>query len=415
MLKAPIVVQLVLLLLTEYSPGAEVTFTPLGDLPAGPRDSIAFGISADGGIVSGSGVDFQGKTRAVRWSSSIGMINLGKLPGGADVSTAGSGRSISGDGAVVVGYSGSANAQTEAFRWTSETGMVGLGTLEPLYSTVAWSVSGDGSTVVGYADSSADPQAFRWTANEGMQRLSGMTADSSGASAASWDGSVIVGQSLANGKKEAFRWTSEEGPIGLGFLSAADFDSDPKDITPDGSVIVGTSTSYNGTRSFHWTEADGMIDIGNLGTRDTYAMAVSGNGTAIVGTADGTQAFLWTKDGGMADLQSLLTHLGIDLTGWRLRQARSISADGTTITGFGDGPRGREAWVATIPEPSTSVLAALAILLITISRSVNQTIPRLVIALWTQGSAPLRPKRNAISSLSAGARARRKPRMRSGT
>jgi hypothetical protein len=47
------------------------------------------------------------------------------------------------------------------------------------------------------------------------------------------------------------------------------------------------------------------------------------------------------------------------LDGWGLTQASAVSADGRTIVGFGRNPSGRnEAWVATIPEPSSLLLLA---------------------------------------------------------
>jgi len=43
----------------------------------------------------------------------------------------------------------------------------------------------------------------------------------------------------------------------------------------------------------------------------------------------------------------MLIVLGIDLTGWDLWAAESISADGSAIVGWGNGPSGhREAWIA---------------------------------------------------------------------
>ena len=50
---------------------------------------------------------------------------------------------------------------------------------------------------------------------------------------------------------------------------------------------------------------------------------------------------------------------GVDLTGWELQDARGISADGKVIVGTGINPAGfAEAWIATIPEPSTGLLLA---------------------------------------------------------
>ena len=49
--------------------------------------------------------------------------------------------------------------------------------------------------------------------------------------------------------------------------------------------------------------------------------------------------------------------MGLDLTGWTLREATGISDDGLTIVGYGDNPNGfMEGWIAVIPEPSSGLL-----------------------------------------------------------
>jgi hypothetical protein len=63
----------------------------------------------------------------------------------------------------------------------------------------------------------------------------------------------------------------------------------------------------------------------------------------------------------MVNLRSFLVSQGLDLAGWTLTSAEGISADGLTIVGTGVNPAGnQEAWMATIPEPSTIALAALS-------------------------------------------------------
>ena len=56
----------------------------------------------------------------------------------------------------------------------------------------------------------------------------------------------------------------------------------------------------------------------------------------------------------------LADDLGFDLGGWNLVEATDISADGRTIIGIGINPYGEiEAWIATIPEPTTLSLLAV--------------------------------------------------------
>ena len=48
----------------------------------------------------------------------------------------------------------------------------------------------------------------------------------------------------------------------------------------------------------------------------------------------GTQAFIWDATNGMQNLKDILANIyGLDITGWDLDEARSISADGKTIIG----------------------------------------------------------------------------------
>ncbi len=76
------------------------------------------------------------------------FVGLGDLPGGGEFSEA---RDVSSDGSVVVGTSRSA-AQPggEAFRWTAQDGMQGLGSLASTSPfSEAMAVSADGGTIVG--------------------------------------------------------------------------------------------------------------------------------------------------------------------------------------------------------------------------------------------------------------------------
>ncbi len=95
----------------------------LGDLAGGTFESRAYGVSANGATVVGSGTATN--TQAFRWTSAGGMVSLGTLPGGSTFSRA---AAISGNGQVIVGDASHAPG-TEAFRWTSATGMTGLGDL----------------------------------------------------------------------------------------------------------------------------------------------------------------------------------------------------------------------------------------------------------------------------------------------
>ena len=71
----------------------------------------------------------------------------------------------------------------------------------------------------------------------------------------------------------------------------------------------------------------------------------------------------------MQPLKQVLIDQGIDLTGWDLVSARGVSDDGLTIVGFGTNPLGNtEAWIATIPEPTTGQLLGMGLLALVVGR-----------------------------------------------
>jgi probable HAF family extracellular repeat protein len=337
----------------------EISFIGLGDLPGGAWDSRASDVSADGSVVVGSGVDSQGNTKAFRWTSPGGMVDLGSLPGGASSNAA----SVSADGSVVAGTSDSAIAPTEAFRWTLQTGIVGLGTLAPSIGSVGTAVSGDGSTIVGYGETPAgETEVFRWTASTGMVRLPGLQTEvrSSIASGVSFDGSFVIGSLTYNiGRREGYRWNANDELVRLPTLDLfEDIYSVPTAITPDGQTIVGHRIQTDGdVRAFRWFQRE-MLPLGPGDALNAFALDVSADGRVVVGST-GSRAILWSDDS-IGDVQSILESSGLDLQGWNLTHATGVSADGQTIVGYGLGPRGQEAWIATIPEPTTIALAGFA-------------------------------------------------------
>jgi len=138
--------QLILALLALLSTSLQAaSFTGLGFLAEDPNGSgryisQAFGVSADGSVVVGNGVDRVvnkaggGGIEAFRWTESGGMVGLGDL--GSPFQSTAWGASV--DGSVIVGNSGG-----QAFRWTENGGMVGLSN-----SSVGRDISSDGSVIV---------------------------------------------------------------------------------------------------------------------------------------------------------------------------------------------------------------------------------------------------------------------------
>ncbi len=347
-------------------------FIPLGDLPGGDFQSVAYDISDDGSTVVGQSASSHGP-RAFRWTLSGGMVGLGDLMEGGFNSSA---LSVSANGSVVVGTGLSASGY-EAFRWTQSEAMIGLGFLQTgayiSSSSSASGVSADGSVIVGSAGKSVapTPEAFRWTHAGGMVGL-GDPLGGTGSQAidVSADGSVVVGQ--ASGL--AFRWTQEGGMVSLGFLRGTGSGGAAFGVSANGSIVVGFAGTPSGVEAFRWAPNPDpnmrMVGLGILpGGRSSIAYDVSADGFVVVGTSEaysGNEAFIWDQVNGMRSLRDVLTNAGINLTGWRLYEARGVSADGSVIVGLGYNPNGdNEAWLAelnAVPEPGTAATLGLTFL-----------------------------------------------------
>ena len=102
-----------------------------------------------------------------------------------------------------------------------------------------------------------------------------------------------------------------------------------------------------------------MISLGELpgGRHHSSARSVSADGSVIVGDSHsdrGNEAFVWNAKNGMRSLRDVLisssTSLAEQLQGWKLTEARGISADGRKIAGVGVNPdENWEVWVVSLP------------------------------------------------------------------
>jgi probable HAF family extracellular repeat protein len=311
---------------------------PMGDLAGGAFNSLAWGASTYGNVIVGVGTSASG-SEAFR---SVGgsMTGLGDLPGGTFSSEA---LDVSNNGLVIVGSGTSASGQ-EAFRWENGV-IVGLGDLTGgSFGSVARGVSANGGVIVGEAQSASGTEAFRW----------------------------------------------ENGVMtGLGDLPGGNFQSSAYDVSADGSVIVGSGQRLypygNRDEAFRW-KAGVMTGLGTLSSAGSFAKAVSGDGSVIVGSVgtgiNGT-AFIWDEEHGMRDLETVViaalgSQLGIDFIYYsKLLEATGISDDGSTIVGWGENSYGRgEAWIFVIPEPASGVLVFSGLTLLAALRRQRSVVSR---------------------------------------
>ncbi len=155
------------------------------------------------------------------------------------------------------------------------------------------------------------------------------------------DGSVVVGQSSNETGGRAFRWTPN-GMMSLGVLPGGVW-STAIALSSDGSVIVGQADLPDLGANYHavrWTSSTGLVMLPELsGWPYSEALAVSADGSVIGGQSGNVNttsvATLWTPSLGAVDLNQYLPSLGIDLTNWTLYGVAGISLDGRTLVGPG--------------------------------------------------------------------------------
>jgi probable HAF family extracellular repeat protein len=324
---------------------------------------------------------------------------LGQMPGamrGAGTFAV----NISNDGSTIVGYAWvcpnggttcSSSGKTEAYRWTAAGKYQVLGDLGSSYGSIAFATTANGSVVVGEAPKGQNSfGAFRWTATQGMVALPASMLYANGITA---DGSMVVGQdnwwktsgqtgifgpiqgnqdqtqasgvsgtsqapvavgaalkgSDPNGATlHAFRWTPAGGLQDLGLTTGSE--SIAIAISADGSAIVGEARDTSGFwRAFRWTASTGMRDIGTLGGPESGAFGVNKDGSVIVGTSltsgstGSNHCFVWTSTNGMQDLKTILDAAAVHTAdNWVTLDALvGVSADGKVMTGYGLNPRSR--------------------------------------------------------------------------
>jgi len=236
--------------------------------------------------------------------------------------TACSPSAISGDGTTVAG-SCSRLDQNEQERvdtavvWELGGGVQVLG--EEPDGIVLTDINADGSVLVGY-----DGQGNALRFQDGKSEI---LSEDGAARATSADGAVVAGYTA----NQAFRWEAESG---LTLLEGPDGETQSYAlaVSADGSLVVGTVITADGSHATRWNpdESAELLPVPD-GATASEALALSDDGSIIVGTVwlgDETQAIAWT-DAGFELLE-----------GPTPSNARGIDAAGTRIIGVADGEPG---------------------------------------------------------------------------
>ncbi|MBS7456842.1 pre-peptidase C-terminal domain-containing protein [Coralloluteibacterium stylophorae] len=209
--------------------------------------------------------------------------------------------------------------------------------------SLAYGVSANGVAVGLAFDETGNAIAFRWTAEEGMERLAVNRPDAySRANAVSGDGRVIVGwNDQDDGYRSGVVWidgvpldltTADGQPVG-----------EAQAVNHDGSVVVGGGyPGPDGGEAWRWTAETGVQPLGMIpvaGWLDSAtAFGVSDDGDVVAGATGfgfDREAFVWTPDDGMQLISQYAAQEGLPLPADTRLAIAVVSADGRTFGGNG--------------------------------------------------------------------------------
>ena len=287
----------------------------LGFLPGGGGgNSLATGISADGSVAVGISSSEDGN-RPFRWTRLTGMTTLS--PVGAEYSFAFT-SDVSADGQTIIGFLTSDSTAFQGFRWSAATGydVFSVPSREDL-GTRPIAVSANGTIIAGGSDSGPGERGFYRTENDGTVLITDPTDEDATVVVAdmSEDGTTVVGRLVSDGEEYGFRWTADAGLVRLSGLPGDRPNASAFATTADGSLVVGRAGTgageYIGDLPFFETEPviwDAQGNIHRLadllseeeaakvaGITMTQARVMSADGTTIagIGTDSENQSVWW--------------------------------------------------------------------------------------------------------------------------
>jgi len=315
-------------------------------------------LSWDGRVAAGSSRRHQQPpaSTAFSWSSNVGRFDFGDEVGTPLNSYA---TGVSGDGTTFVGRGGA--QWFRSFRYRGPGTYEDLGTFGNFTTSTATGVSHDGSVIVGYGGFGYPGygQAYRWTSQTGMQGI-GYTrpgAFYSLATDVSADGRVIVGHSSGPAGVDAFVWRPDTGMQILTPLPGGN-ESYAYAVSGDGSVVVGASG--DGTQGVIWRDGLPMLLPTPIAER-FHPIAVDNSGNVVVGSI-GITNLIWTPGRGTEQLESYLQSFGVQFPiGWNMYTCYSVSGDGLTFAGSGAvAGSSAQGFVITIPSPASMLVFCIA-------------------------------------------------------
>jgi hypothetical protein len=178
-------------------------------------------------------------------------------------------------------------------------------------------------------------EAFKWVSGMGTVGLGHSDGVSSRATDISDDGTVTVGfdEDPSFGNRRPALWT--DAISGPQHFAGTDVAGEALGVSSDGSKICGVVNNS----AFYFDSERGVVDIGALPgeTWGSTATSIADNGTVVGFSGDPFFSFpaamIWNRHIGVVSLADYVTERGVDLGGYYLYNATSISADGNTIAG----------------------------------------------------------------------------------
>lgn len=227
--------------------------------------------------------------------------------------------------------------------WTS---LGGIGGSSGSSTSSAWGISQDGTSIVGLGWVNAgSAHAIQWTAATGMVDLgSTVSGSSSRANACNSDGSVVVGwQDSTTGFRQAAIWVN--GVQELLTHPNSGLASEASCVSFDGNFVGGGGNSNNNYQAWRYSPNTGIEDIGPppVGGWRGATTGMSDDGSTLVGfyrpwpaPATQGQGFIYKDGVGLTDLNQAASDQGIDTQGRTLALPLAVSGDGTTVVGIAD-------------------------------------------------------------------------------
>jgi uncharacterized membrane protein len=360
----------------------QASITPITNVPNQGGALFVYHLSADGTTVAGDFDPPNGDFSEGFWFQLPNSFNrTGSVPTAGTNTTSGM-KGASNNGQFLCGYTRYnpptstliERLRTRAARYETTTGnwvvVDSGGTISR-----AQNITPDGTIMVGGGNAlpSGDMLAAKWRVNDdgttiytALGLVSGDTR--SEAYDVSNDGQVIVGISQQGTSPATAIRPVVFAPGGLGatalpLQNAADVFGEASAVSGTGNTIVGYTAPSGGiAKGMIWRRngATWSIDGAATGpyTNDgsdgrVFWTGVSGDGSVVVGNSQ-LSALYYTQAGGIRLLSDVFAAAGIDMNGWILFTADSISDDGRTIIGTGKyASEDVIGFIARLPAPGT--------------------------------------------------------------